>query len=109
MLARQLVVRVRGVSLICAEEPMTAGEYDEDGVVVKRLHLMTRLYGTPLIAGLRKTLTNQETDIFHANFPSPYIAYDVSRASTRRKIPAVLTWHNDLPPVTLGARILIGA
>ena len=108
-LARQLVGRGHEVSVICADEPMTAGEYDEDGVVVKRLHLMTRLYGTPLIAGLRKTLTNQETDIFHANFPSPYIAYNVSRASTRRKIPAVLTWHNDLPPVTLGARILIGA
>jgi glycosyltransferase involved in cell wall biosynthesis len=88
---------------------MTASEYHEDGVVVKRLHLITRLYGTPLIAGLSKQLSNLETDIFHANFPSPYVAYNVARVSSRRRVPAVLTWHNDLPAVTLGAKILIEA
>jgi len=108
-LARQLVARGHEVTAVCANDPMTAGEYHEDGVVVKRLHLITRLYGTPLIGGLSRELSNLEADIFHANFPSPYIAYNVARASSRRKLPAVLTWHNDLPAVTLGARILIEA
>jgi glycosyltransferase involved in cell wall biosynthesis len=106
-LARHLITRGHKVSVICADDPLTPGEYNEGGVVVKRLRLMTRLYGTPLIAGLSKELSNLETDIFHANFPSPYIAYNVARVSLRRKIPAVLTWHNDLPAVTLGAKLLI--
>jgi glycosyltransferase involved in cell wall biosynthesis len=108
-LARQLVARGHEVTVVCADDPMTPGEYDEGGVVVKRLRLITRLYGTPLIAGLSKELLGLDTDIFHANFPSPYIAYNVARASSRRKLPAVLTWHNDLPAVTLGAKILIEA
>ena len=50
-----------------------------------------------------------KVDIFHANFPSPYIAFNVAAASACKGIPAVLTWHNDLPAVTAGARFLIEA
>jgi glycosyltransferase involved in cell wall biosynthesis len=56
---------------------------------------------------LHGTLSNVDADIFHGNFPSPYIAYGVARASSRRCVPAVLTWHNDLPAVTIGAKLLI--
>jgi glycosyltransferase involved in cell wall biosynthesis len=71
--------------------------------------MLTRLYGTPIQAGLLRELFDSDVDIFHANFPSPYLAFNVALASFHRKIPAVLTWHNDLPPVTSGARILIEA
>jgi glycosyltransferase involved in cell wall biosynthesis len=46
-------------------------------------------------------------DVFHANFPSPYIASTVAMASHIRRIPAVLTWHNDLPPVTALAGLIV--
>jgi glycosyltransferase involved in cell wall biosynthesis len=70
---------------------------------------LTRLYGTPIQAGLLKELSRCDTEVFHANFPSPYLAFNVALASFHRKIPAVLTWHNDLPAVTSGARVLIEA
>jgi len=52
-------------------------------------------------------LLNQPADILHANFPSPYIAFMTAIVSKLRGIPAVLTWHNDLPPVTRTAGILV--
>ena len=48
-----------------------------------------------------------DADIFHANFPSPYIAFNVAVVCALKSKKAVLTWHNDLPPVSLGARLLI--
>jgi glycosyltransferase involved in cell wall biosynthesis len=54
-------------------------------------------------------LARANADVLHANFPSPYIAFLVALTSRIRKIPAVLTWHNDLPYVALGARFLIEA
>jgi glycosyltransferase involved in cell wall biosynthesis len=56
---------------------------------------------------LSNCLAGIDVDILHGNFPSPYIAFLVAAASATRRIPAVLTWHNDLPPVTPGAESLI--
>jgi len=69
--------------------------------------MVTKLYGTPILPTLSSELRKLDAEIFHANFPSPYVAFTVSVAGTLRRIPSVLTWHNDLPPVTSGARALI--
>ena len=69
--------------------------------------MVARVYGTPIMPALVSDLFDLDVDLFHANFPSPYIASAVAAASRIRKIPAVLTWHNDLPPVTSLANVLI--
>ena len=106
-LSKALALRGHKVSVVCAADPLQAGVASACGVRVIRLRRMTRVYGTPIMWKLHETLSQVGTEILHANFPSPYIAYNVARISTHRKVPAVLTWHNDLPPVTVGAGLLI--
>jgi glycosyltransferase involved in cell wall biosynthesis len=106
-LSKALAERGHDVTVLCTSDPIEPGTYYVDGVRVRRLRRLTRLYGTPIQAGLLGELHDCNTDIFHANFPSPYLSFTVALASFFRKIPAVLTWHNDLPPVTSAARVLI--
>lgn len=91
----------------CGSEPLSPGISHEFGIRVVRHRILTRIYGTPLMPSLLRELNLLDTDILHGNFPSPYIAFTVAAASKIRKIPAILTWHNDLPAVTSGARFLI--
>jgi len=106
-LSKTLAARGHEVTVLCTSDPLKPGTYYVEGVQVRRLQRLTRLYGTPIQGGLLRELHNCDADIFHANFPSPYLAFTVALTSFFRKIPAVITWHNDLPPVTSGARVLI--
>lgn len=106
-LAASLRKRGHSITVICSCDPLEPGNYNEAGIDIDRLRLIGRLYGTPIPVGLRGTLEEIDADIFHANFPSPYFAYNVSCIAHLRKIPAILTWHNDLPPVTSSAKLLI--
>ena len=106
-LATSLRDRGHSITVICSCDPLKPGIYSDAGIDIDRLRLIGRLYGTPIPVGLKRALKEIDADIFHANFPSPYFAYNVSRTAHLRKIPAILTWHNDLPPVTSSARLLI--
>lgn len=106
-LAKQLQRRGHEITVFCANPPFEAGRQMVDGISVNRLRIIGRLYGTPLIPDLLFKLAHETVDIIHANFPSPYNAYMASVVSRTRGIPAVLTWHNDLPPVTPIARVLV--
>ena len=95
------------VTVLCSSAPLRPGISQEGKVTVRRRRLIGRVYGTPIMPSLVGDLFDVDVDVFHANFPSPYIAFTVAMASRIRKIPAVLTWHNDLPPVTTLANVLI--
>lgn len=105
-LAKALTKRGHHVTVSCANPPLRAGTNWLDGIEVKRHKLLAKVYGTPLMPSLLKDVLNSDADILHANFPSPFTASIVASISTIRRIPAVLTWHNDLPPVTAPARTL---
>ena len=106
-LAKGLAVRGHEVTVHCGSDPLQPGTSRESKVKIARHRILSRLYGTPIMPGIMRALRFADADILHGNFPSPYIACMVALASKRRVIPAVLTWHNDLPPVTSGARALI--
>ncbi|MGA2237733.1 MAG: glycosyltransferase family 4 protein [Candidatus Bathyarchaeia archaeon] len=108
-LSKHLEERGHEVTVICSSPPFEPGIQFVDGVKVERLRTCGKLYGTPIMPELFQKLMGEQADIIHANFPSPYIAYLASTISRIRGIPAVLTWHNDLPPVTRMARILVTA
>jgi len=86
---------------------LSPGPRYRGGVRVERLRVASKLYGTPIMPGLAGALARENADIIHANFPSPYIAFLSSAVSKSRGICSVLTWHNDLPPVTAAARVLV--
>jgi glycosyltransferase involved in cell wall biosynthesis len=98
-LARNLQARGHDVSLICASPPVKAGTEYVDRVRVDRLRVTGRVYGTPIVPALPFRLVQESPDIVHAGLPSPFGAFFASMTSRLRDIAAVLTWHNDLPPV----------
>jgi hypothetical protein len=79
------------VNVICSSPPPNPGVHYVNGVTVKRLGLLTRIYGAPVMPELPLGLVREKADIIHANFPSPYIAFLSSAISRLRKIPAMLT------------------
>jgi glycosyltransferase involved in cell wall biosynthesis len=106
-LAIALNVLGHDVTVLCTSVPLPPSISHEGKITVRRRRLIGRVYGTPIMPSLVRDLFDVDADVFHANFPSPYIAFIVAVASRMRRIPAVLTWHNDLPPVTSLANVLI--
>jgi glycosyltransferase involved in cell wall biosynthesis len=70
------------------------------------MHTPAMFYGTPLAIFPPKIFA-ERYDVIHANFPSPNLASMSAWISSLKHTPAVLTWHNDLPPVTSGAGALV--
>ena len=107
-LAKQLVKRKHDVQVFCAAPPRQPGSYNAEGIQLNALHVKTWLYGTPITTKLPWKLLIADADLIHAGFPSPYNAFSASLASWLKRTPSILTWHNDLPPVTATARLLVG-
>jgi glycosyltransferase involved in cell wall biosynthesis len=106
-LAKNLQSRGHEITVVCGDQPLETGTREVDGLTVKRLHITRKIYGTPIMPYLFLRLLSEPADIMHANFPSPYIAFITAFVSKLRRVPAVLTWHNDLPPVTRTAGLLV--
>jgi len=94
------------VVVFCGDEPLTSSTQMVEGVTVERLDILTRVYGTPVMPALLAKLATEPADILHANFPSPYLACLTAVASKLKTTQSVLTWHNDLPPVTRAAGLI---
>lgn len=108
-LAKHLVSRGHEVEVYCASPPRKPGSYDIEQIKLTCLPITTWLYGTPITTDLPSRLLETQADVIHAGFPSPYNAFCTSLASWTKKTPSILTWHNDLPPVTAMARMLVHA
>ena len=105
-LSKELVKRGNEVTVYCSGRPLGAGENLEEGVKVRRMRTPMMLYGTPLVV-FPQSFFAERYDVIHANFPSPYLAAVSAFAGALKRTPAVLTWHNDLPGVTVGAGVLV--
>jgi len=99
-LAENLARMGHEVRVVAAHQPLSPGEYFQDGVLVKRLKSAGMFYGVPIIPELLQYLVSIDADLIHVNFPNPFNATIGALASIIKKIPVVLTWHNDLPSVT---------
>lgn len=99
-LAENLVLMGHEVQVVAAHQPLSPGKYFQNGVLVKRLKSVGMFYGVPIIPELFQYLVSIDVDLIHVNFPNPFNAIMGAIASRIKKVPAVLTWHNDLPSVT---------
>ncbi len=106
-LARQLSLRGHDIEVVCASPPRKPGSYNIGRIKLTCLAVTTWLYGTPIVAGLPLEVLRTEADLIHAGFPSPYNAFSASLAYTLKGTPLILTWHNDLPPATTAAKVLV--
>lgn len=105
-LARNLVEMGHQVTVYCADRPLSAGVASDGSVKVVRMRTPFTFYGTP-IACFPASFVAEDYDVIHCNFPNPYFAAVSAAASKAKGVPAVLTWHNDLPGVTTGAGVLV--
>ena len=106
-LAKQLGKRGHEVVVLCGNAPLGPYRQVFDGVTVERIKIAGRVFGTPVMPSLPLKLLGEDLDVIHANFPSPYNAFFSAVAARMKGIPALLTWHNDLPSVTMVARTLV--
>jgi glycosyltransferase involved in cell wall biosynthesis len=79
--------------------------FDPPGVTVRRLPVVLRFGNAPLVPGL---LGVRDADVIHLHYPFIFGAELVSAAARIRRIPLVLTYHNDLVGEGL-RRYLFGA
>lgn len=105
-LARQLSLIGHDVTVYCSDRPLGPGQGNEDGVRVVRMRTPLTLYGTPITAFPTEFLTGGY-DVIHCNFPNPYFTVFAAAIGKLTATPTVLTWHNDLPPVTRVATVLV--
>jgi glycosyltransferase involved in cell wall biosynthesis len=106
-LAENLAKLGHDVKVTVANQPLASGEYLQNGVSVTRLKSAGMFYGVPITPCMLNRLLSVEADVIHVNFPNPYNAALGALASRIKGLPAVLTWHNDLPPVTRIAGALV--
>lgn len=94
------------VTVYCSKSPLRAGETYEDGIRVIRMQTPLKFYGTPITI-LPKDLLRENYHVIHSNFPGPYLASISACVAKATNTPSLLTWHNDLPPVTSAASLIV--
>ena len=97
-LCRELVKRRHDVTVLTSTlgTKKKAGIEDFEGMEIRRLRPAFRLGGTPIIPSLPLELHRISADIIHTHLPTPYTSDLSSFFSKRKKIPCVLTYHNDI-------------
>ncbi len=105
-LGNALSARGHAVTVYCSDRPLRAGVTYADKIKVVRMHTPLMIYGTPMVL-FSPSILAEKHDVIHANFPSPFLASISSFAGKLASTPSVLTWHNDLPPVSSGAGLLV--
>lgn len=80
------------VTVYTAADP-DAEPFDPPGVEVRRLRVTVRFGNAPLLPGLAGI---RDVDIIHLHYPFIFGAELVSAVARIRRIPLVLTYHNDL-------------
>jgi glycosyltransferase involved in cell wall biosynthesis len=104
-LAKNLVKLGNEVTVYCSAKPMRPGFYREEGVNIRRMRAPVEIYGTPIAVSSVEILQDK-FDIIHCNFPNPYFTAIFAVSLKLRRLPGVLTYHNDLTPVTPNAKRL---
>ncbi len=105
-IARNLAARGHDVTVYCASRPSDTGRKFDGAVKVMRMRTPLVFYGTP-VSCFPASILSYDYDILHCNFPNPYFAAVSAAVAKTKGLPAVLTWHNDLPRVTSGASVLV--
>ena len=90
--AMELARRGHQVSVYTAAGP-SPSSFDPPGVTVYRLPSLLRFGNAPLLPGL---MGIRDVDIIHLHYPFIFGAELVGLVAVQRRIPLVLTYHNDL-------------
>jgi len=106
-LAEELTKRGHQVSVYCSSLPLPPGDRESNGVMVHGHRTFGLFFGVPICPGIFWSLLKCRCDVIQAEFPNPAFAFFAVLVASLKGIPAVITYHNDLPPVTPVAKVLV--
>jgi len=95
-LSAELVKLGHKITVICANEPLCKEEEKFNGIKVKRLRYVGKLANTNISLALPFKILNEDFDILHTHFPSPWSADWSAVISIIKRKPLVVTYHNDI-------------
>jgi len=93
-LAKQWAERGEQVRVLCAAEPEQPAALD--GVSVHRLPYLGKIGNTNLCWSLGRALRLEDADMVHSSLPTAGFADRAAAEASRRRMPFVLTYYNDL-------------
>lgn len=96
-LTKELARRGHEVHVVTSRTPRdTPSSEDVEGIRVHRLPSSMTIYNAPVLRGLARKLRQLDVDMVHTHLPSPYVACVSATVARLRRIPSVLTYHNDI-------------
>lgn len=109
-ICKELAKRGHKITVICHNHKEGYKEETLDGIKVKRIPLKKQLFNSPFSSSILKEidaeLKSKSYDLIHTHIPSPFPAYCAALASSKFKIPMVLTYHNDISGLNIISNIL---
>jgi len=95
-LARALIKKKQNICVICADEPGEKKIRDYEGIRVKKIFSIGKIANTNITPSLPFRLLKNDVDVIHTHIPTPWSADWSAIISQIRKIPLIVTYHNDI-------------
>jgi len=96
-LSSELVRRGHDVTVVTSRaDPGLPDREEVRGIHVRRVKARAVWLRTPIAPATKAVLASLDADIVHAHSPPPLTSYYAAKASSRRRIPFVITFHCDV-------------
>jgi len=96
-LSSELVRRGHDVTVLTSRADRGLLEREDlHGVHVRRVKARAVWLRTPIAPATKAVLSSIDADVVHAHSPPPLTSYYAAKASSRRRVPFVITYHCDI-------------
>lgn len=95
-ISKELSKRGHNVTVISTKSPIHENLSEIEGFNIKRVPIVLRIYNSHIPAGILRHFDPNQYDLIHAHTPVPIMADLAALKNIKRKIPFVLTYHNDI-------------
>lgn len=95
-ISQELVRKGHDIMVVCANEPIEGPLGSFQGIRIKRLRSIGKIANTNITPALPLELMKGNYDIIHTHIPTPWSADCSSIVSVIKKVPLIVTYHNDI-------------
>ena len=109
-LSAELVRRGHDVTVLTSRRDRTLPEREDwEGIHVRRVKTRAVWIRTPIAPATKAAVASLEADVVHAHSPPPVTSYYAAKASARRNVPFVITYHCDVEIPSLFGPLIVSA
>lgn len=95
-ISKELSKRGHNVTVISTKSPIHKELSEIEGFTIKRVPVILRIYNSHIPIEILRHFDPNQYDLIHAHTPVPVMADLAALKNVTRKIPFVLTYHNDI-------------